>query len=51
VPVLRCRDNGHECMLEKTLDQVEQLLNLEKTRELEPAETIHVPVFKLEMVA
>jgi YgiT-type zinc finger domain-containing protein len=51
VPVLRCRPNGHEYMLEQTLDQVERLLNLEKTQQLKPAETIHVPVFKLEMAA
>jgi YgiT-type zinc finger domain-containing protein len=51
VPVLRCRTNGHEYMLEKTLDQVEQLLNLEKTQKLQPAEMIHVPVFKLGMAA
>lgn len=51
VPVLCCRVNGHEYMLEKTLDQVEQLLNLEKTQKLRPSETIHVPVFKLEMAA
>jgi len=51
VPVLRCRANGHEYMLEKTLDQVEQLLNLEKTQKLRPAEMLHVPVFKLGMAA
>jgi len=51
VPVLRCRDNGHEYMIEKTLDRVEQLLDLEKSRKLEPTETIPVPVFKLERVA
>ncbi len=38
-------------MLEKTLDRVEQLLNLEKTRQLQPTEMIYVPVFKLETVA
>jgi len=51
VPVLRCRVNGHEYMLEQILDQVEQLLSLEKTQKLQPAETIHVPVFKLEIAA
>ena len=51
VPVLRCRANGHEYMLEKTLDQVEQLLKLERTQKLQPAETIHVPVFKLKTAA
>jgi len=49
VPVFRCRAHGHEYMLEKTLDQIEQLFNLEKTRKLQPAEMIPVPVFKLEM--
>lgn len=51
VPVLRCRVNGHEYMLEKILDQVERLLNLEKSHRLKPTETIHVPVFKLEYAA
>lgn len=51
VPVLRCRVNGHEYMLEKTLDQVEQLLNLENSQKLKPTETINVPVFKLEIAA
>jgi len=51
VPALLCRANRHEYMLEKTLDRVEQLLKLEKTRKLQPAEIIHLPVFKLEMAA
>jgi hypothetical protein len=51
VPMLRCRANGHEFMLEQTLDQVEQLLNQEKAQKLQPTETIHVPVFRLEMAA
>jgi YgiT-type zinc finger domain-containing protein len=51
VPVLLCRANGHEYMLEKTLDRVEQLLNLETTQKLQPAEMMHVPIFKLEMAA
>ncbi|MGH7457326.1 MAG: YgiT-type zinc finger protein [bacterium] len=51
VPAMRCRVNGHEYMLEKTLDQVEQVLNLEKTQKLRPAEMLHVPVFKLGMAA
>jgi hypothetical protein len=51
VPALRCRANGHEYILEKTLDDVERLLDLEKTRELQPSETIRVPVFSLKMTA
>jgi hypothetical protein len=51
VPALRCRANGHEYILEKTLDDVERLLDLEKTRELQPSETIQVPVFSLKMTA
>ena len=51
VPVLLCRTNGHEYMLEKTLDRVEQLLNLETTQKLQPTEMMHVPIFKLEMAA
>jgi YgiT-type zinc finger domain-containing protein len=51
VPALRCRANGHEYILEKTLDDVERLLGLEKTRKLQPTETIQVPVFSLKMTA
>jgi YgiT-type zinc finger domain-containing protein len=51
VPALRCRVNGHEYILEKTLDQVEQVLTLEKTQKLRPTEMLHVPVFKLGMAA
>jgi hypothetical protein len=51
VPALRCRVNEHEYMLEKTLDRVERLLNLETTKKLQPAEMIRVPVFNLEMAA
>lgn len=48
VPILRCKLNGHEYILERTLDRIEQLLTLEKTQKLQPAEIINVPVFKLE---
>jgi len=51
VPALRCRVNGHEYMLEQTLDRVERLLSLETTQKLQPAEMIRVPVFNLEMAA
>jgi hypothetical protein len=51
VPALRCRANGHEYILERTLDDVERLLDLEKTRKLQPTETIQVPVFSLKMTA
>ncbi len=51
VPALRCRANGHEYILEETLDDVEQLLDLERTRKLRPSETIQVPVFSLKMTA
>jgi hypothetical protein len=51
VPALRCRAHGHEYILEKTLDDVERLLDLEKTRKLQPSETIQVPVFSLKMTA
>jgi hypothetical protein len=51
VPALRCRAKGHEYMLEKTLDQVELVLNLGKTQELRPTEMLHVPVFKLGIAA
>jgi hypothetical protein len=51
VPALRCRGNAHEFILEKTLDQIEHLLDLEKAHKLQPTETIHVPVFTLKMSA
>lgn len=51
VPVLRCGANRHEYMLEKTLDEVEQVLHLDKTKKLRPVEMMHVPVFKLGMAA
>ena len=51
VPALRCRANGHGYILEKTLDDVERLLDLEKARELQPSEIIQVPVFSLKMIA
>ncbi|KAA0227844.1 hypothetical protein EDS67_14870 [candidate division KSB1 bacterium] len=51
VPALRCRVNGHEYMLERTLDQVEHVLNLENLQKLRPAEMLHVPVFKLGVAA
>jgi YgiT-type zinc finger domain-containing protein len=49
VPALRCRANGHEYILEKVLDQVEHLLDLEKTQKLQPTEVMRVPVFSLKM--
>ncbi len=51
VPALRCQANEHEYILEKTLDDVERLLDLEKARKLQPSETIQVPVFSLKMTA
>ena len=48
VPIFRCQDNNHEYILEKTLDQLEQLLNLE---ELKPVEIVETPVFSLKMAA
>lgn len=46
VPAFRCQ-NGHEFILEKTLDLIERLLHLEQAQKLQPAETIHMPVFSL----
>ena len=51
MPMLRCRASGHEYMLEKTLDEVEQILHLDKAQKLRPVEMMHVPVFKLGMAA
>jgi hypothetical protein len=48
VPALRCRTNGHEYILEETLDRVERLLDLEKTQNLQPTEMLQVPVFSFE---
>ncbi len=50
VPALRCRANGHEYILEETLDRIEQLLVLERTRQLLPTATLQVPVFTLNML-
>ena len=50
VPALRC-GNGHEYLLEETLDEIEDLLGLEKSRRIEPTETIQVPVFSLKKTA
>lgn len=47
VPALRCQNNGHEYILEKTFDDVEHLLNLEKKGQLQPTATFNVPVFSL----
>lgn len=47
VPILRCQTNGHEYILEETLDKIEQLLELEKLEKLQPTETLSVPVFSL----
>jgi hypothetical protein len=47
VPVLGCQTNGHQYILEETLDKVEQLLELEKIEKLQPTEILNVPVFSL----
>ena len=48
VPALRCQTNGHEYILDETLDKVEQLLELERVAKLQPTEILTVPVFSLE---
>ena len=50
VPALRC-GNGHEYLLEDTLDEIEKLLDLEKSCRIEPMETIQIPVFSLKKTA
>ena len=50
VPALRC-GNGHEYLLEETLDEIEELLDLEKSQRVEPTETLQVPVFSLKETA
>ncbi len=47
VPALRCRANGHEYILEKTLDRIEKLMRLERTQKIQPTGTLQVPVFDL----
>jgi len=47
VPVLRCRTHGHEYILEKTLDRIEELLRREKTQSIRPTGILQVPVFDL----
>ena len=51
VPALRCQKNGHEYILEKTLDQVEHLLELQQKEQLQPTATLTVPVFSLKTAA
>jgi hypothetical protein len=51
VPAFRCQTNGHEYILEKTLDEVEHLLDLEKKEQLLPTTTLNVPVFSLKTTA
>ncbi len=51
VPALQCQINEHKYILEKTLDEVEQLLVLEKSKKLQPTTTLNVPVFSLKMAA
>ncbi len=51
VPALRCQINGHQYILEKTLAEVEHLLELEKKEKLQPTATLNVPVFSLKTVA
>ncbi len=49
VPALQCRINGHEYILEETLNTIERLLALEMTQKLQPTEMLQVPVFSLKM--
>lgn len=47
VPALRCRDHGHEFLLEETLDDLESLVELEQADRVQPQETLQIPVFRL----
>ena len=51
VPALRCQANGHEYMLEDTLDYIEYVLEDKRRKKLQPAETIKVPAFNFRMLA
>ena len=50
VPAFRCQTNGHEYMLEDTLDYIENVLEDEKRNKLQPVETIQVPAFNFRML-
>lgn len=49
VPALQCRVGEHKYLLEKTYGHIERLLNREITQELQPTETLQVPVFSLKI--
>ena len=49
VPAFQCQTHKHEYILEQTFHQVEQLLELEKKKKLQPTKTLNVPVFSLKM--
>ena len=47
VPVLRCLSQGHEFLLETTLDRLEALIEPRQTERVEPKEMLQIPVFQL----
>ncbi len=47
VPVLRCRNQGHEFLLETTLDRLESLIVLEQQEQVQPESMLQIPVFHL----
>ncbi len=47
VPALRCQASSHEFLLAETLDQLEHLIGLDGSHQIEPEETLRVPVFSL----
>ena len=50
IPALICKTNSHEYILEDTLNQIEHLLEIESTQNLQPTETIQVPVLSFEVL-
>ncbi len=51
VPALHCLAQGHDFLLEETLDRLEALIELERTEQVQPEEMLQVPVFQLRKTA
>ncbi len=47
VPALACTTQGHEFLLEETLDRLEALIEPGEAERIEPEEMLQVPVFQL----
>ena len=51
VPALECIKNGHLFLLSEDIKRVDQLLELDKRRQLKPTTTMTVPVVSLAVAA